>query len=76
MLTEFCLLTHSQILRVDATWLVILYNPFNGKKLKIKFQNFSFMYIFFKKRMSNIPSSTRCPPGQHFHVRLQRWLYQ
>ena len=46
------------------------------KKLKIKFQNLSFMYIFFKKRMSNIPSSTRCPPGQHFHVRLQRWLYQ
>ena len=26
--------------------------------------------------MSNIPSSTRCPPGQHFHIRLQRWLYQ
>ena len=36
MLTEFCLLTHSQILRVDATWLVILYNPFNGKKIKNK----------------------------------------
>ena len=36
-------------------------------------------HVYFLKKektKSNIPSSTRCPPGHHFQIRLQRRLYQ